>query len=90
MENENEKPICWTSPLIENRRLSMGRTMTWLVFGMMGYLWMTDSPVAESMVTVFLVMVTYTFGKKVRDVAKDWVNNDKAAQVIKDVELEED
>jgi hypothetical protein len=76
------KNIDWIAPIIENGKLSIGRLLLLIVFGIMIYMWLATIVVPASLETAFLTMVAYNFGKKVRDVAGEWVVNKKAKLVI--------
>jgi len=72
----------WTAIIVENGKLSVGRLMLWTTFITMMVFWIAQIDVAESMMTAFLTFVAYNFGKKVRDVASEYVTNSNAKKLL--------
>lgn len=66
---EEKKKIRWGAVIIEKDdegtpKLSIGRVMGWILFGILVYMWIGMVPVPETIVTVFLTVMAYNFGKK--------------------------
>jgi hypothetical protein len=67
---EELKKIRWSAILIEKDengvpKLSIGRVMGWVLFGILVYMWLGTVSVPETLMTAFLVIMSYNFGKKI-------------------------
>lgn len=63
------KKVNWGAIFIEKDnedepKLSLGRVMGWILFGILIYMWLWAVPVPETLITVFLTITAYNFGKK--------------------------
>lgn len=60
--------------LFENNKLSLGRVMSWLVFGVMNWYWLWKQvDIPENMLYVFGFCMTYQVTKKMRDLGHEYV-----------------
>jgi hypothetical protein len=62
--SEEKKGIHWYAIIVEQGELSMGRVMTWVVFGVCLYFWFTTQPLPTTLFDTLLVLFAYNFGKK--------------------------
>lgn len=84
MESEKKKKIDWRAPFVEQDKLSMGRLQHWIVFFIMCYKWILDQTVAETMMTVFMTLAMYNFGKKGVDAYNHWVDSTRLKKETED------
>jgi len=63
------KKINWLAFLLEERQLSMGRVMAWVMFGILVYMWLASVAVPETLITSFYVLLSYNFSKKLLPLA---------------------
>lgn len=59
----------------DGNKLSMGRIMAWIVFVVMIVWWFAKTgDIPENMLYVFGFLMSYNFGKKVRDLGNNYVD----------------
>lgn len=71
------KKIDWLGIICENDALSIGRVMLWITFFIMIHFWLASIEVPASLMTSFMVFISYNLGKKVQHVVEGWVGNAK-------------
>ena len=57
----------------EGDKLSIGRIMLWVTFLLMIYFWLVMIEVPATLMTAFMVFVSYNLGKKAQDVVVKWI-----------------
>lgn len=59
----------------ESNKLSMGRIMAWVIFVVMIVWWFVKTgDIPENMLYVFGFLMSYNFGKKVRELGNNYVD----------------
>lgn len=78
------REIDWLAVITERNNLSIGRVMLWVTFGIMIHFWLAGIEVPASLMTTFMVFVSYNLGKKVQYVVEGWIENgkDKKGEVV--------
>jgi len=71
------KRIDWLAIFCEDNKLSIGRVMLWITFGIMIHFWLATIEVPPTLITTFMVFVSYNLGKKVQYVVEGWIQNGK-------------
>lgn len=88
---ENKDPkVRWGAVITEQDKsrkdaykLSMGRVMGWIMFGILTWMWIIMLPVPQSLVAVFLTIMAYNMGKKT-DLFKDAIQQKTGAKEDKE------
>lgn len=71
------KQIDWLGIIVESNALSIGRVMLWITFAIMIHFWLASVEVPATLMTAFMVFVSYNLGKKAQHVVEGWVANGK-------------
>lgn len=71
------KRIDWLAIICEGDKFSIGRIMLWVTFGIMIHFWLAGIEHPASLMTTFMVFVSYNLGKKVQYVVEGWIGNGK-------------
>jgi hypothetical protein len=58
------REVEWEAFLVEENHLSMGRLMAWLLLGLLVYMWLTEKVVPDTLFHIFILLLSYNFGKK--------------------------
>jgi|AntRauTorckE6833_2_1112554.scaffolds.fasta_scaffold00015_82 hypothetical protein len=74
------KEIKFGSVLLEDGHLSLGRSMNWIVFGMMVYMWATASTMPPYLMDAFWGLLAYNGGKKFTGPVADFFKSKKDAK----------
>lgn len=58
------KQIKWEAIFVEEGHLSIGRLMAWFLLGLLTYMWVNGVIVPDSLFHIFILVLSYNFGKK--------------------------
>lgn len=61
----------------ESDKLSIGRVMLWVTFVIMIHFWLASIEVPATLMTTFMVFVSYNLGKKAQTVVEGWIDRGK-------------
>ena len=71
------REIDWLAIICEDKKLSIGRCMLWVTFGIMIHFWLALIAIPAQLMTTFMVLVSYNLGKKAQYVVEGWIGRDK-------------
>lgn len=72
-----ENNINWLAIFVENNKLSLGRISFWITFVVLLSFWFKQIIVPPTLMTVFLALLSYNLGKKVRDSFESFLDTKK-------------
>lgn len=72
--------IDYLAVFCEGDKLSIGRIMLWVTFLIMIHFWLGTIEVPATLMTTFMVFVSYNLGKKVQYVVEGWIENGKVVE----------
>ena len=62
---ERLKKIQWEAVVVENGALSIGRCMAWILFALMGYMWLSGEAMPPLLMESWMTTMVYNGGKKI-------------------------
>lgn len=74
----------WEAILVENDGLSIGRMMSWILLVQLMYMWYQGMDVPDTLFHVFVILLSYNFGKKVTHPISLLLENKITPKILKE------